>query len=81
MTVGATAPAVSELPLSSLTAVSPIDGRYARITAPLRHVFSEFGLIKQRGLSILYHSGRSVGRELIFSVIANCAQSWWNSSG
>jgi hypothetical protein len=39
----------SELPLSGLTAVSPIDGRYGRVTAPLRSVFSEFGLIKQRG--------------------------------
>lgn len=34
--------------LSSLTAVSPIDGRYADKTAPLRTVFSEFGLIKRR---------------------------------
>lgn len=34
--------------LSSLTAVSPIDGRYADKTAPLRAVFSEFGLIKRR---------------------------------
>eukprot|EP01083_Nonionella_stella_P017455 48843_1 len=38
------------LALSSLTAVSPIDGRYARITAPLREIFSEFGLIKRRVL-------------------------------
>lgn len=34
--------------LSTLTAVSPIDGRYADKTAPLRAVFSEFGLIKRR---------------------------------
>ena len=34
--------------LSSLTAVSPIDGRYARVTAPLRPIFSEFGLIRCR---------------------------------
>lgn len=34
--------------LSELTAVSPIDGRYGRITAPLRSIFSEFGLIRQR---------------------------------
>lgn len=34
--------------LSSLTAVSPIDGRYADKTAPLRDVFSEFGLIQRR---------------------------------
>jgi adenylosuccinate lyase len=34
--------------LSELTAVSPIDGRYGRITAPLRSIFSEFGLIRYR---------------------------------
>ena len=34
--------------LSSLTAVSPIDGRYADKTAPLREIFSEFGLIQRR---------------------------------
>ena len=36
------------LDLSPLTAISPLDGRYARITAPLRAVFSEYGLIRQR---------------------------------
>ena len=36
--------------LSSLSAVSPIDGRYGSKTAPLREVFSEFGLIKRRVL-------------------------------
>jgi len=34
--------------LSALTAVSPIDGRYASKTAGLRDVFSEFGLMKRR---------------------------------
>lgn len=34
--------------LSSLTAVSPIDGRYAGKTADLRPIFSEFGLIHHR---------------------------------
>jgi adenylosuccinate lyase len=34
--------------LSSLTAVSPIDGRYADKTENLRAVFSEFGLIRYR---------------------------------
>lgn len=34
--------------LSSLTAVSPIDGRYGGKTSALRDVFSEFGLIKRR---------------------------------
>ena len=36
--------------LSALTAVSPIDGRYGAKTAPLRDIFSEFGLIKRRVL-------------------------------
>ena len=34
--------------LSSLTAVSPIDGRYGSKTQSLRGVFSEYGLIKAR---------------------------------
>ena len=34
--------------LSSLSAVSPIDGRYANKTKELRTIFSEFGLIKYR---------------------------------
>ena len=39
---------MNELPLSALTAISPIDGRYGAKTAALRTMFSEFGLIKQR---------------------------------
>ena len=38
----------SELSLSALTAVSPLDGRYGNKTAVLRPIFSEFGLIKFR---------------------------------
>lgn len=34
--------------LSSLTAVSPIDGRYGGKTAELRGIFSEYGLIRRR---------------------------------
>ncbi|MFT5504179.1 MAG: adenylosuccinate lyase [Gammaproteobacteria bacterium] len=34
--------------LSSLTAISPIDGRYAAKTEPLREIFSEYGLIQCR---------------------------------
>ncbi len=34
--------------LSQLTAVSPIDGRYAAKTKPLREIFSEYGLIQRR---------------------------------
>jgi len=38
----------SDFGLSPLTAVSPIDGRYARHTEPLRAICSEFGLIRFR---------------------------------
>ena len=34
--------------LSPLTAISPIDGRYARKTVALQPIFSEFGLIRYR---------------------------------
>ena len=34
--------------LEPLTAISPIDGRYAAKTEPLRAIFSEYGLIRQR---------------------------------
>ena len=36
--------------LTALSAVSPIDGRYAGKTSALREIFSEFGLIKRRVL-------------------------------
>lgn len=36
--------------LSSLTAVSPVDGRYGAKTIALRSIFSEFGLLKYRTL-------------------------------
>lgn len=38
----------NSLPLSSLTAVSPLDGRYSSRTVSLRGIFSEFGLIRAR---------------------------------
>jgi adenylosuccinate lyase len=34
--------------LDTLTAISPIDGRYARKTESLRPVFSEYGLLRHR---------------------------------
>ncbi|MBK1723754.1 adenylosuccinate lyase [Thiocystis violacea] len=34
--------------LSTLTAVSPVDGRYGAKTADLRDIFSEYGLIRRR---------------------------------
>ncbi|TCO78899.1 adenylosuccinate lyase [Plasticicumulans lactativorans] len=36
--------------LTALTALSPVDGRYADKTAPLRPIFSEYGLIRHRVL-------------------------------
>jgi len=39
---------MASFPLSSLTAVSPIDGRYGEKTDMLRTIFSEFGLIRYR---------------------------------
>ena len=36
------------LELTPLTAISPTDGRYAEKTTPLRTLFSEYGLIRQR---------------------------------
>ncbi len=39
---------VAPLELSALTAVSPLDGRYARATAPLRAVFSEYAFMRAR---------------------------------
>ncbi|MCP5114785.1 MAG: adenylosuccinate lyase, partial [bacterium] len=36
--------------LTSLTAVSPVDGRYGGKTADLRPIFSEYGLIRHRVL-------------------------------
>jgi len=36
------------LPLSQATAISPLDGRYGRQTAPLRDVFSEYAFMRAR---------------------------------
>ena len=41
-------PSSDSTPLTELTAVSPLDGRYARHTAPLRGICSEFALIRYR---------------------------------
>jgi adenylosuccinate lyase len=41
-------PASTPLDLSALTAISPLDGRYERTTAPLRAVFSEFAFMRAR---------------------------------
>ena len=36
--------------LSQLTAISPVDGRYRRVTKELANYFSEFALIRYRVL-------------------------------
>lgn len=36
------------MPIETLTALSPLDGRYASKVTPLREIFSEFGLIQRR---------------------------------
>ena len=41
---------VTTMELSTLTAVSPVDGRYGSKSADLRPIFSEFGLIRHRVL-------------------------------
>ena len=41
---------MQDLPLSALTAISPIDGRYGSKTKQLRDIFSEYGLIRFRVL-------------------------------
>ena len=43
-------PFIFFMELSALTAISPIDGRYRKITEPLDSYFSEFGLMKYRVL-------------------------------
>merc|ERR1711903_198524 len=40
--------AAGALPLDDLTAVGPLDGRYAGKVAGLRAVFSEYGLVRRR---------------------------------
>jgi len=47
-TAPAATPATPALALNPLTAVSPLDGRYARATERLRGYFSEYGLIRLR---------------------------------
>jgi adenylosuccinate lyase len=39
---------MNDLPLTELTALSPVDGRYGNKLLPLRNIFSEYGLIRYR---------------------------------
>ena len=57
---------MSKLTLSALTAISPIDGRYASKTTTLRDCFSEFALIRERvrvELHWLIHLSANAGIE------------------
>ena len=49
-------------PLAVLTALSPLDGRYAAKVEPLRAHFSEFGLVRHRAKAeqrFAHHAGRA----------------------
>jgi adenylosuccinate lyase len=48
MTSTANMTSKNDLTLSTLTAVSPVDGRYSSKTESLREIFSEYGLLKSR---------------------------------
>lgn len=57
---------MSNLTLSALTAISPIDGRYESKTTALRDCFSEFALIRERvrvELKWLVHLSQNAGIE------------------
>ncbi|HUV20858.1 MAG TPA: adenylosuccinate lyase [Gammaproteobacteria bacterium] len=64
--------------LEPLTAISPIDGRYAAKTEPLRAIFSEYGLIRHRlGVEVRWLQALSQYPEIAeipaFSAAANRA--------
>jgi len=64
---------MTKLALSSLTAVSPIDGRYASKCSDLRDCFSEFALIRERvrvELAWLVHLSQQTGIEELSSIDA-----------
>ena len=59
--------------LSQLSAISPIDGRYAQKTELLRPIFSEYGLIYHRVLvevRCLHETSPDVARLLGFLLIS-----------
>ena len=67
---------MTSFPLSPLTAVSPIDGRYGSKTERLRSVFSEYGLIRYRVMvevRWLQHLSQHTGIPEVapFSALAN----------
>ncbi|WP_150138348.1 adenylosuccinate lyase [Candidatus Enterovibrio escicola] len=62
--------------LSSLTAISPVDGRYGEKTNVLRPIFSEFGLLKYRTIVEIYWLQKLAATDAIeevpaFSIEAN----------
>ncbi len=66
---------MQSLQLNSLTAVSPVDGRYEGKTADLRQVFSEFALIRERvrvELKWLIHLSKQAGIAELPEIDAAC---------
>ena len=66
--------------ISPLTAVSPIDGRYASKTHKLRHIFSEFGLIRFR-VAVEVNWYRALAREPLIAEVPSLSQAcdtWLN---
>ncbi len=64
--------------LSAITAVSPVDGRYAGKTAELRPIFSEFGLIRARLIvEIRWFEALAQGRVMAeLPALSNAARAW-----
>ena len=68
---------MSKLNLSALTAISPIDGRYANKTTELRDCFSEFALIRERvrvELAWLVHLSAQPGIEELPEIVGETRQ-------
>ncbi|MFA5940625.1 MAG: adenylosuccinate lyase [Sinimarinibacterium sp.] len=56
--------------LTSLSAISPIDGRYAEKTVMLREIFSEYGLMRYRVLSEIRWLATLAGQAGVAEVLA-----------
>lgn len=55
------------IPLDELTAIAPIDGRYASKTAALREIFSEYGLVHRRvRVEIAWFLALAAEKEFVF---------------
>ena len=67
------------MPASSLSALSPLDGRYAARTRPLQEHFSEFALMRER-VAVEAAWLLALGDEPAFDALkpfgAKCAMVW-----